>query len=107
MHVCQVSLRLGPDLPRIAITNTALAVPSLFTALITHPTFTVKGVRSLRRINFGGTVISPETLAAAADPNRIGVKEVSAGFGMSEVLPVFGTDPEQPLKDSRRYRRLR
>lgn len=58
----------------------------------------MKGVRSLRRIMFGGTVISPETLAAAADPNRVGVKEVSAGFGMSEVLPVFGTGPEKPLK---------
>lgn len=43
-------------------------------------------------------MISPETLAAAADPNRVGVKEVNAGFGMSEVLPVFRTDPEQPLK---------
>ena len=43
-------------------------------------------------------MISPETLAAAADPNGVGVKVVSAGFGMSEVLPVFGTDSEQPLK---------
>ncbi len=79
-------------------TNARIAIPGLFLALITHPSFTPQRIRSLRRLAFGGTVISPETLEAATDPKRFHVNEVGAGFGMSEVLPVFATDPNKPVK---------
>lgn len=43
-------------------------------------------------------MISPETLAAAADSEKCDVKEVITVYGMSEVVPVLGTNPRRPLK---------
>ena len=39
---------------------------------------------------FGGTVISPDIVAAAIDKARLGADKATVGFGMSEGLPMLG-----------------
>lgn len=75
-----------------------IAIPGLLLALIAHPSFTPQKTKSLRQIALGSTVISPDILALAADPMKIGAKEVMAGFGMSEVLPVFVATTKRAAK---------
>ena len=79
-------------------THAPVALPSLYLALIMHPSFAPKRVKSLHQVCFGGTIIALDTLTAAADPAQLGKARLGAGFGMSEVLPVFGATPDSPWK---------
>ena len=56
-----------------------------------HPFFAPHRTKSLRFVLFGGTVISPDIVAAATDKARLGADKAMVGFGMSEGLPTLGT----------------
>ncbi len=77
-------------------THATVALPSLYLALIMHPSFAPKRIKSLRKVYFGGTIITLDTLTAAAEPAQLGMERIGAGFGMSEALPAFGTNPDSP-----------
>ena len=91
MHVYVRRVILVPHPLWLVDTNATVAIPGLFLALITHPSFTRQKISSLRRVLFGGTIISPATLTAAADSENVNMKGVMAGFGMRYVN--FGVTP--------------
>ena len=63
-----------------------------------HPFFAPHRTKSLRFVLFGGTVISPDIVAAATDKARLGADKAMVGFGMSEGLPTLGTTIGVALK---------
>ncbi|KAL9011226.1 MAG: hypothetical protein Q9173_003910 [Seirophora scorigena] len=77
------------------------AIPTMILALLKQPTFRPEKTRSLLRVTFGGTIISPATLAAATDPNLLSASEAVAGYGMSEGLPICRSSSKQDMKVDR------
>ena len=65
---------------------------------MSHPSFTPQRTKSLRCVLLGGTVISPDMIAAATDQARLSADVAKIGFGMSEGLPILGTTIDVALK---------
>ena len=63
-----------------------------------HPDFAPHRTKSLRFITFGGTVISPDVVAAATDKARIGANVAMVGFGMTEGLMTLATAVDEALR---------
>ena len=63
------------------------AVPSLLTALVSHPVFDKAKSRSLQRVSMGGAMISADIVARAqaSFPSA----NIVIGFGMSEGIPIL------------------
>lgn len=62
---------------------------------MSHPAFAPHRTRSLRSVFLGGTVISPDIVAAVIDKARLGADRAMVGFGMSEGIPTLGTTMDQ------------
>ncbi|KAI4093479.1 MAG: hypothetical protein LQ344_002892 [Seirophora lacunosa] len=77
------------------------AIPTMILALLKQPTFHPQKTRSLRRVALGGTIISPAIVAAATDPNLLSASEATAGYGMSEGLPICRSSSKQDMKVDR------
>ncbi|KAI4182316.1 MAG: hypothetical protein LQ348_004869 [Seirophora lacunosa] len=77
------------------------AIPTMILALLKQPTFHPQKTRSLRRVALGGTIISPGIVAAATDPNLLSASEATAGYGMSEGLPICRSSSKQDMKVDR------
>ena len=60
-----------------------------------HPDFTPHRTKSLRCVVFGGTVISPEIVAAAKDNTGFSVDKAIVGYGMSEGVPTLGAEIDE------------
>ena len=55
-------------------------------------------VTSLKEISIGGTIVNPNIVLMASDPEVFGASEVVAGYGLTEVLPVCGSSTRKRLK---------
>lgn len=70
------------------LTNLA-GVPAMMNAIISHPSTTKDTMQSLIHVSVSAAVILPETMRRIGE--SLGVKKVSASFGMSEAIPITGT----------------
>lgn len=70
-------------------------------ALLKQSGFHPQKTRTLQTVTLGGTIILSSMIAAVTDPKSLGVPKVSVGFGMSEGLPICGSNTHAGLKIDR------
>ena len=62
-------------------------------ALMKQPDFDPAKTRSLQLVLLGGTIVPPAIFADATNPKLLGASEALTGFGMTEGLPICGSQP--------------
>lgn len=70
-------------------------------ALLKQPDFSPGKTQSLQKITLAGTVIPPNTVAAATDPKLLGAREAVVVFGMTEGLPIFSSSSKKLIESHR------
>ncbi|KAL8670016.1 MAG: hypothetical protein Q9168_005417 [Polycauliona sp. 1 TL-2023] len=73
------------------------AIPTMLLALIKQPGFHPTKTRSLELVLLGGTIVPPAIYAIATSPKSLGASTAIAAFGMTEGLPICGSQPGHDL----------
>ncbi|KAL8689356.1 MAG: hypothetical protein Q9218_004959 [Villophora microphyllina] len=89
--------------PRIVLDSIAseevsivTAVPSMISGLVMYAQHARYDLSSLA-IGMGGSMVSPDILKDCTDSSKLSAKFAISGYGMSESLPIFRNNPNEPV----------